>query len=331
MTVIGITHNEDQLSRFYEPEDLERLRAHAEIRILGHPEAPGFYDQLADVTVLTGSWGMVELNETLLRAAPNLQAVCYAAGSVKYFVTDASYARGVHITTAMHANAIPVAEVTLALIILTNKRWFASQDEIRQGGMAVHQQLKETGSRGNYGATIGLIGFGAIGREVVARLQSLHLRVIVADPFASAESVAQAGAELVSMEDLARQSDVVSLHAPNIPETQHMINADFLGLMKDQSTFINTARGALVDEDALVAELETGRIFAMLDVTFPEPPEDGHPFYRLPNCWLTPHRAGSSGDEIRRMGHYAIEECLRYVRGEPFRYPVTQDMLATMA
>ena len=242
--------------------------------------------------------------------------MCYAAGSVKGFVTDASYARGVQITTAMHANAIPVAEVTIALIILANKQWFAAQDQIRQGGATVCVELKEAGSKGNYGATIGLIGFGAIGREVVSRLQAFHLNVLVADPFASAEGVAQAGAELVSVDDLAQRSDVVSLHAPNIPETEGMINAEFLQQMKDGATFINTARGALVDEDALVGELQTGRISAMLDVTDPEPPDEGHPFYSLPNCWITPHRAGSSGDEIRRMGSYAVEECLRFMRGE---------------
>jgi len=92
-----------------------------------------------------------------------------------------------------------------------------------------------------------------------------------------------------------------------------------------------TARGKLVVEDALVAELETGRIAAMLDVTHPEPPQAGHPFYRLPNCWLTPHRAGSSAGEVRRMGRYAIEDCLRIIAGEEPAWQVHEHMLATMA
>ena len=143
-------------------------------------------------------------------------------------MTDASYARGVQITTAMHANAIPVAEVTIALIILANKQWFAAQDQIRQGGATVCIELKEAGSKGNYGATIGLIGFGAIGREVVARLQDFHLQCFGGGSLCLDRAYRPSRGELVSDADLAQRSDVVSLHAPNIPETEGMINAEFL-------------------------------------------------------------------------------------------------------
>lgn len=331
MAVVGITHESDKLARFFLPEKLAELQAVSEVRILGGAKKAGFRDALADVDILLGSWGMPVLDESLLAAAPRLRAVCYAAGTVKGFVTPASYARSVVVTTAMHANAIPVAEVTVALIILANKRWFDCQDGMRRDGEAGRQACYGDGHRGNYGATVGLIGFGAIGREVLRRLRGYDLKVLVADPYAKARDVELAGATLVDLHDLARASEVVSLHAPNIPATRHMINAEFLAAMRDGSTFINTARGALVDEDALVAVLREGRIRAMLDVTDPEPPAPDHPFYHLPNCWLTPHRAGSSGDEVRRMGTYAIDEALRLLRGEAPKYPVSEEMLATMA
>lgn len=329
--IVGITHEAKDLGRFFAPEDLAQLHAAATVRVLGKCKESSFRSQLAELDVLLGSWGMPRLDADFLAAAPRLQAVCYAAGTVKGFVTDESYARGIQITTAMHANAIPVAEVTVALIILANKNWFTCQDRIRREGVEGRNACFQDHHRGNYGATVGLVGFGAIGREVCARLQHYHLQVLVADPYAQAEVVAAAGARLVSLEALAASSDVVSLHAPNIPQTRHMMNRDVFARMRDGATFINTARGALVDEDALLAELQSGRIQAMLDVTDPEPVPAGHPFYSLPNCWLTPHRAGSSADEIRRMGHYAIAEVLRLIRGEALLYPVNQDMLATMA
>ncbi|TVR08147.1 MAG: hydroxyacid dehydrogenase [Planctomycetota bacterium] len=329
--IVGITHSHRKAGKFFTDEALAALAEHAELRFLGNAKEPGFHQQLSDVDILIGSWGMPQLNADFLAAAPQLRAVCYAAGTVKGFVTDASYARGIVVTTAMHANAIPVAEVSVALILLANKRWFVCQDAMRRDGEMGRQSCYGDGHPGNYRSTVGLIGYGAIGRATHALLQAYDLQVLIYDPYANADEIAAQGAEAVELVELARRSDVVSLHAPNIPATRHMMNREVFAAMRDGATFINTARGALVDEDALVAELRTGRIYAMLDVTDPEPPAPDHPFWTLPNCWLTPHRAGSSGREVQRMGAYAVEDCLRILRGEAPRYPVTQDMLATMA
>jgi phosphoglycerate dehydrogenase-like enzyme len=329
---VGITHEEAAVPKFFTDEDLERLKEVAEVRILGASKEDGFIEKLADIDMLMGAWGMIPLEPAVLAAAPRLKAVCYAAGSIKGFATDAAYDRGITITTAMHANAVPVAEVSVALITLANKNWFTCQDRVRAAGGIPDDgwQLNDL-HPGNFRSTVGLIGFGAIGRLVCKRLQAMDLKVLVFDPYAEAAVIEAAGAESVSLLDLASRSSVVSLHAPNIPQTRHMINAEVLGAMADGAVFINTARGALVDEDALVAELQTGRIAAMLDVTYPEPPEAGHPFYTLPNCWLTPHRAGSSAGELRRMGNYAIEDALRIIAGDEPRFPVRREQLATMA
>ena len=333
MLHVGITHPEDHLSRFFTDADMARLKASCKVTVLGSYEEPGFYDRLGDIDIFLGSWGMVPLDQNLLDKAPNLKAVTYAAGSVKQFVTEESYARGVEITTAMHANAIPVAEVTVALITLANKNWFVCQETIQdqgQKGFELKDQV-EPFHTGNYDTTVGLIGFGTIAKLVAERLQSMSMDVVVYDPYLTPEAAHQAGVTKVELLELARRCRISSLHAPNIPELEKMIGKDFLSAMPDNSTFINTARGALVDEDALVRELETGRIQALLDVTWPEPPAPDHAFYRLRNCWMTPHRAGSSANEIRRMGTYAIDEIMRFRTGKTFKYPVTQDMLATMA
>ncbi len=328
MTNVAITHPCAEHPRFFTDEDLARLRAAASVKVLGDLDAAGKAAVLAETDILLGSWGMPKLVPDFLAKAPKLRAVCYAAGSIKGFVTPESYARGVLITTAMHANAVPVAEVTVALITLANKSWFQALAAMRGQRKFVHAPAHP----GNYRTRVGLIGFGAICRLVAERLRGMDLQVDVYDPFTTDEALAAFGCRRQSdLLQLARDCQVISLHAPNIPQTRHMLAAPFFRAMRDGACFINTARGALVDEAALIAELQSGRLTAHLDVTDPEPPVADSPFWSLPNVYLTPHLAGSSSGEVRRMGQLAIEECLRVIRGEPPRFPVSEAMLATMA
>jgi len=329
--IVAITHSAEQVAAHYRGDDLTRLRAVAEVRILGSNDPARVIPQLAEVDIICGSWGMPTLSDELLAAAPRLRAVCYAAGTVKGFATPAAFARGVIITTAMHANAIPVAEVSVALVTLATKNWFLCQDRIRARGRAGFYDKAEPAHPGNFGTTVGVVGFGAIGQLVVESLRRLDLDIVVADPYAKPEAVAAAGATLLPLLDVARRSRVLTLHAPDIPACEKMISAEVLAALPDGATFINTARGRLVDEAALLAELKAGRISAHLDVTWPEPPAENSELYRLPNCWLTPHRAGSSSHEIQRMGRYAIDECLAILGGREPRYRVLESMLATMA
>lgn len=324
MTVVAIPHAADVVARHFAADDLARLRAVAELRIIGSSTRDVVLPQLGGVDILLASWGMPRLDAELLAAAPRLLAACYAAGSVKCFVTPESYERGIVVTTAMHANAVPVAEVTTALITLANKGWFQAQFEMKGG-----QGRQDLPHDGNFGTAVGLVGFGAIGRLVAEKLDAMDLRVLVHDPYASElPDWVEPVADLIT---LARRSRVVSLHAPDIPATHGMCGRAFFAALPDGATFINTARGRLVDEAALIKELQTGRISAHLDVTHPEPPPLDSPLYRLPNVWLTPHLAGSTSGEIRRMGRFAIEECLALIAGREVRYPVHSRMLALMA
>lgn len=332
MPIVAIAHTPDHAAKHFLSADLDRLRAVAEVRLIGSAKDPDFLQRLGDVDILMSSWGMPKLSAQLLAAAPRLRAACYAAGSVKGFATPEAFARGVIITTAMYANAIPVAQVTTALVTLANKRWFQVQQRIRSGGRDAWYDPAEPAHLGSYRETVvGVVGFGAIGRLVVEHLRALDVTILVADPYAKADAVRALGGELVPLLELARRSNVLTLHAPDIPQCEKMINAEVLRALPDGATFINTARGRLVDESALIAELRTGRISAHLDVTFPEPPAADSELYRLPNCWLTPHRAGSTGLEVQRMGHYAVEECLAILAGREPQYRVLESMLATMA
>ena len=170
-----------------------------------------------------------------------------------------------------------------------------------------------------------------VGRAVLRLLRSYNFTVLLSDPMIDVEEAASLGAVKVSLPELMERSDVVSLHAPNLPSLRGMINAEMLALMPDGATFINTARGALVDEAALLAELQRGRLYAVLDVTDPEPPVPGSPFYTLPNVIYTPHIAGCLGKECEGMADFAIAELQRYLRQEPLLNQVREASLATLA
>ena len=325
--VAAIVHAPEAVGRFFHDEDLDRLRAAAEVRVIGPAARAAAH--LADVDYLLSSWGMPKLDTALLAAAPRLKAACYAAGTVKGFATPEAYARDVVITSAWGANAVPVAEATQALIVLASKGMFRAQERIRAQGAGGWRGPEAF--TGLYKITVGLVGFGAIGRLVLERLRTHEVEVLVHDPFADRAQLASLGARAVTLDELARQSDIVSLHAANLPSTRHLIDARFLAALRDGTVLINTARGALIDEAALLPHLEAGRLSALLDVTDPEPPVAGSPFYRLPNVWLFPHRTGSSGREVWRMGRMAVDACLDLIAGRPARGRVTEEMLATMA
>ena len=173
-----------------------------------------------------------------------------------------------------------------------------------------------------------------IGRLVAERLKTHDLEVLAYDPFVNQEKANALclGVRMVSLEELFATCEVVSLHAPNLPETRGMISTTLLASMKFGATFVNTARGAIVDEVGLVETLQSRPdLCAVLDVTYPEPPVEGSPLYTMPNVVLTPHIAGSLGDECYRMGQFAIEECRRFLAGRELLWSVSQKMAEVLA
>jgi len=162
-------------------------------------------------------------------------------------------------------------------------------------------------------------------------VQFFDLAVLLYDPFVTPDEAAALGVEPVRLDALLERADVVSLHAPSLPGTRHMLDARGLARMGDGATLINTARGGLVDQVALEAELVSGRIDAVIDVTEPEVLPATSPLYGLPNVLLTPHIAGALGLERQRLGALVADEVERYVRGEPLRHRVEVQMLEHMA
>lgn len=285
-------------------------------------------DLLRETELIFSGWGGPRIDADFLAAAPKLKAVFYGAGTIRGIVTESFWERGVRITSAYAANAVPVAEFTLSQILFALKRGWYYVTGIRQSG----GYLSHISVPGCYGSTVGIVSLGMIGRKVVELLQPFDLRIIAYDPFVSAETAAKIGVELCSLEEVFRRADVVSLHTPWLPETEGLITGEHFLAMKRDATFINTARGAIVREIEMIGVLqERPDICAVLDVTHPEPPVPGSPLYTLPNVILTPHIAGSMGRECQRMGRYMVDELHRFLHGEPMLWEITKEKAAIMA
>lgn len=270
---------------------------------------------LNEVEILFSGWGAPVLDAGLLSHAPRLRAVLVAAGSVRPLTTPEFWARGIPIVSAASANAIPVAEFTLAQVLLALKQFHRISREIKELG----RHPGETAVAGAYGSRVGLLGLGAIGHLVAAHLRNFDLEVVASDPFAPADL----GIALVPLAELFDTCAVVSLHAPLLPQTEGLVDGDLVARLRTGATLINTARGALVDEPSVVEVLSRRPdLTAVLDVTWPEPPPPGSPLYGLPNVVLTPHLAGAMGAERARMGELVLDEARRLLAGEPLRHAV---------
>ena len=270
---------------------------------------------IAGADVVMGTWGTAPFSAAVLSAAPDLKLVIYGAGSVKGFVTPELVERGVTVLSAAHINAIPVAEFVLGVILVSLKGVLKLSAKLRSDGPRAWKRDEHV-APGYYGTTVGLLGLGKVSRHLLRLLGNFDFNVLVEDPYLTMEEADRLGVRKSTLEEVMAESDVISLHHANVPINWGMINGEALARMKPGATLINTSRGRLVDEDALVDALQTRDITAYLDVTHPEPPEANHAFYTLPNCILTPHVAGSYAAEVERMGAWAVEQLDRALAGE---------------
>lgn len=285
-------------------------------------------DVLGEVEVVLSSWGMPVVDALFLAHAPRLKVVFYAAGSVRGFVTEALWERGVRVSSAQAGNAEPVANYAVAATVLALKGvWRLSTKARSEGALPAR-----AGVGGVRGATVGVISLGFIGGLVCQQLSALGTRVLAYDPYTSAGKAAGLGAELCSLEPLFERSQVVTVHAPLLPGTEGMVTGELVARLPMGGALVNTARGALVNEPELVEVLRRRPdLTAVLDVTHPEPPAPGSPLYQLPNVVLTPHVAGALGGERRHLGRMMVDELRRYLAGVPLAHEVFREGLSLSA
>ncbi|GIH19741.1 hydroxyacid dehydrogenase [Rugosimonospora africana] len=284
---------------------------------------------LADVDAVVTGWGCPPLTASVLDGAPRLRLLAHTGASVRPYVTADGFARGVRVTQAGAAMAHAVGEQALALTLALLHRLHRFDHALRAG--AEWTAAKAAPSRYELrGSPVGVVGASRTGCAYIALVRALGAEVRCADPYLSEPAAAELGVTRTGLDELLRGCRVVSLHAPVLPDTVGLLGARELALLPDSALLVNTARSALVDGAALLAELESGRIDAALDVFDEEPLPVTHPLRGLPNVLLTPHEAAGTQESRRRAGEIVLAELGRFSSGAPLEHEVTEPMLARM-
>ena len=261
--------------------------------------------------------GLDSIDAAALAAADGLRVVARYGVGVDNVDLAAAAARGVVVTNTPGANARSVAELTVALLLLLARPVLRAAAETRAGGWPRLPGLSLAGK------TVGLVGFGAIGRQTARLLAGFDCRLLAHDPLLNEATAAALGVRAATLDELLAASDFVSLHAPVTPATRGMVDAAFLARMKPGAALLNTARGELVDEAALLDALTSGRLRgAALDAFAAEPPVGDNPLLALPNVIATPHMGAHTDGATTVMGRMALADCLAVLRGEEPRYRV---------
>ena len=286
---------------------------------------------LKDADACITCWGTPNFTDEILESAPKLRLIAHAAGSIKHMIPASFWKSGRRITSNAPLIAEDVAQTVLAFILCSTRGLWGFAESTRAGGWS-GGEASLFATRRLDGLHVGIVGASNVGKEVIKILRPLNCAISVYDPFLSNAEAAILGVRLMELNELIAHSDILTLHAPAIDSCRHMINKDNLPLLKDGALFINTARGMIVEEAALIKELETGRFFACLDVTDPEPPVADHPFRKMKNVILTPHIAGGHTVNGRLMlGQNSVNEIFNYLHKGILRFEVRAEMIPTMA
>ena len=311
--------------RHFTPQVLTRLEKLGDVRLnpLGRQYTPQeLRDALRGVDVAITHWGTPCFSADVLQNADKLSLLAHGAGTVAYVASEALYDKNVRVTTANSVMARFVAEGVLGYFIM-GLRGLDRAAAAMHGDLLWKTDTMIDSQRSLFGLEIGLIGFGAVARELTFLLAPFGCRVKVYDPFVSKEALAAyPGTQAASFEE-ALACPLVSVHAAKTPDTRHLIDARALSMLPDSTVFVNTSRGSLVDEDALVRELKSGRISAVLDVYETEPLPLNHPLRSCENALLLPHLAADCAKA--HMTNAIIDEIERFMRKEALTMEISRE------
>jgi phosphoglycerate dehydrogenase-like enzyme len=331
MKIALLCNRKKQFYKVFDKSIIDRLLEFGEIsECIDQNDLEKNSEYLAECEVAFSTWGMLKLtSEQIKKYLPKLKVVFYAAGTVQYFAKP-FLENGIRVFSAASANGVPVAEYVFAQIALATKGYFQSAKFYRP--LLPLSATVRFNCCGNYKAKIGIVGLGAIGSMVAEKLKILNVEVYACDPFASEEKAEKLNVKLTDIETIFRECDVISNHLPNKVELHNYYNGKLFKLMKKAATFINTGRGAQVKESALAcALLSHPKRTAVVDVIKSEFCPILCPLWWCPNVVMTPHIAGSLGNEVVRMAEYMLEEFDSYNKGNPTKHEVTLEILKTMA
>ncbi|HUW83103.1 MAG TPA: hydroxyacid dehydrogenase [Phycisphaerae bacterium] len=313
---------------------IEALRAFADVRLLadeGEITADVTAESLRDADALMTCWGTPAVTPSMLDDAANLKIIAHTAGSVRPIACRQILQRGIVLTQGAYQIGYAVAEHTLMFILAGVKLTWAMDRELQRtrDWKAIRQPVEKLWEL--RGRTVGVVALSQVGEQVVPLLAPFGCKVIAYDPYATAELIERLGVETVGLEELFDRSEIVTIHLPVTDETRGMITAELLARLPDNALVVNTSRGAVIDEQALIGELRSGRLRAALDVTDPEPPAADSPLYGLENVLLTPHEAGNTIHARHSQGRQAVEDIRRVLSGGRPDRQITLEMWDRMA
>jgi D-3-phosphoglycerate dehydrogenase len=261
--------------------------------------------------------GLDAIDANALEAADRLKVIARYGVGVDSVDLAAAQAKGIAVTNTPGANSVSVAELALGLMLALARQIPEAVDAVHQGKWPRYTGISLEGK------VIGILGLGAIGKQLARRLAGFDCRILAFDPYADATFARENHVELANMDEVICQADFVSLHLPLLPETRGLVNDDFLSKMKKGSFLINTSRGEAVDEAALLKALQSGHLKgAGLDAFVVEPPDPQNPLLALPQVIVTPHLGAQTDGATSNMGWFAMRDCLAVLRGETPVYKV---------
>lgn len=322
----------------FDSASLDKMRTKMDVEYANFRESkriltgPGMISAMQGKNILVTEVDIVDAKA--LSQLPDLRVVAACRGNAVNVDVDACTAFGIPVLFAPGRNSVAVADLTVAFILALARKLvpaaqFLKDESVTAGNMAkMGQAFTQLQGKELWHKTIGLIGIGAVGRMVAKRLQGFEARIIVADPFATAEQAALAGVELVSLDTLLCESDFISIHAAVTPQTMNMLGKAEFAKMKKGAFFINTARAQLVDEQALIEALDNGTLAgAGLDTFLQEPPGFDHPLITNPKVLSAPHSAGNTFEVAQHQGTDVSSALLQLVKGEKPRACLNPEVL----
>ena len=331
MEKIVVLVNKEFRGRVFGEKYYEKMRTFGEVKVYDKDDFSDF-DYVLDIvkgaTIIVTSWDSPKIDKLILDCCPELKAVIHGAGSIKPIISDEFIQRKIRITNSAVAIGEGVAESALGFAISACKGFYQLSRDTKNG---LWQDNIKTTVTDFYDITVGVISGGYVGRHMLKLLKNFHVDVLLYDPILTKEQIEEIGAKKVELNELLSQSDVVTVHAPAIPQTENMLNKSNLPLIKDGAVLINTARGTIINEADLIEELKKNRFFACIDVTNPEPPAKDNELRKLDNVVLTPHIAGTATNGLKRVALHVCEEIDRLLKGEKMRTEVNLDNLSKLA
>ncbi|MFC4987573.1 hydroxyacid dehydrogenase [Saliphagus infecundisoli] len=310
---------------FFPPELRERLEGIGEIEWASEELTEvDLRERVEGVDVCVTGWGSPQVTSEVVERADSLELIAHTGGSVATIASPAAYDAGIRVVSANDPMAEFVAEHVLGTMLAARRRLPEFDRAMKEGKGTDSIPVESL-----IGAEIGLVGLGSIGRHLLAHLRSFDVSVTIYDPYLAEGTLAEYGfAERTDLETVLSGSDVVSIHASRTPETVEMLDSERLATLDDDTLLVNTARAELVVEEALLAELRSGRISAALDVFHEEPLPVDHELRGMDNVLLTPHVGGS---RIRPpLTEAVLDDAENYLAGDPLAHEIPREQWELM-